>query len=77
MSGSKKPVKQPPEDEPEWLKESKKKWTPEAIKAAQEEEARQSRRFWDEWLYSQFLRYLPDPPAGVIDLVAYRKNRSK
>lgn len=72
MSKSKKPPKQPPEDEPEWVKESRKKWTPEAIKAAQEEEEKRAARFWKWWI-----NWDPNKPAEIIDLAAYRKKRGK
>ena len=77
MSRSKKPTKRPPKDEPEWVKELHKKWTPEAIKAAQEEEARLVAKFSEEW-FEWVRRYNPpEKPAEIIDLAAYRKNRSK
>jgi hypothetical protein len=72
MSKSKKPPRKPPEDEPEWVKESKRKWTPEAIKAFEEEETKKAAKFWEWWF-----NWDPTKTAEIIDLAAYRKNRNK
>ena len=72
MSKSKRPPRKPPEDEPEWVKEQKRKWTPEAIKAFEEEEAKKAAKFWKWWF-----NWDPYKTAEIIDLAAYRKKRNK
>ena len=76
MSKSKRPPRKPPEDEPEWLKESRRKWTPEAIKAAEEEEAKREGDFLKAWLkWATTNNNTTGKPAEVIDLAAYRKKK--